>query len=255
MSCILNKNINLHHSIAIHIWNNYSKVAHVFYLKRRHLRLNIRDKCLIGFFNLLTTAKSLFLLKLIWMFEILKSHIEMTMHISIEDMEKLKLIHKPKKVKKGQVLLFEGQVSKETFYIVKGCLRLYRIDHDGEEHVIKFGIEHWWINDGDSYSTREPLKCYIQALEDSELIIFDEVDFSSLLSSAPTLKKFTEIKAIRSYNANIERIYEFMSLSAETRYNNFVKTYPNIFHRVPLHMIASYLGVSKKTLSRIRSKH
>lgn len=173
------------------------------------------------------------------MFEILKTHLEKIGPISEEDMDKLKAIHKIKKVKKGQVLLFEGQVSKQTFYIVKGCLRLYRIDNNGDEHVLKFGIENWWINDNESYSTEKPSKSYIQALENSDLIFFDKVDYYNVLASSPALTKLTEIQFSKSYDASTERIYEQMSLSVETRYNNFINTYPNIFNKVPLHMIAS----------------
>ncbi|WP_158799270.1 Crp/Fnr family transcriptional regulator [Pedobacter sp. L105] len=189
------------------------------------------------------------------MFEILRNQIEKIMPVSEEDMDRLKAIHQIKKVKKGQILLFEGQVCTQTYYIVKGCLRVYRIDNNGDEHVLKFGIENWWINDGESYSNQQPSKSYIEALEDSDLIAFDESKFSSLLSSAPSLKKLSEDQITRSQIAMTERIYEQISLSAEIRYNNFIKKYPNIFNRVPLHMIASYLGVSKKTLSRVRSQH
>ncbi|WKL49587.1 Crp/Fnr family transcriptional regulator [Flavobacterium pectinovorum] len=188
------------------------------------------------------------------MFEILKKRMEESMSISEQDMQRLQDMHQTKKVRKGQILLSEGQVCTVTYYIVKGCLRVYRIDENGEEHVLKFGVENWWINDGESYTTKEPSKSYIQALEDSDLILFEESDFSALLPSAPSLQKFAGEKTARSFIASTERIYEQMSLSVETRYNNFIKKYPDIFNRVPLHMIASYLGVSKKTLSRIRSK-
>ena len=186
------------------------------------------------------------------MFEILKSHLEKI--IPNEEIDQLRAIHHVKKVKKGQVLLFEGQVCTQTIYIVKGCLRVYRINDNAEEHVFRFGIENWWINDGESYTTHQPSKSYIDALEDSDLIIFNESDFSGLLESAPVLKAYSNALSIKSFNASTERIYEHMSLSAEERYNNFIKKYPAIYNRIPLHMIASYLGVSKKTLSRIRSK-
>lgn len=186
------------------------------------------------------------------MFEILKNRIENI--IPNEDIDGLREIHRVKKVKKGQVLLSEGQVCTQTIYIVKGCLRVYRIDDNAEEHILKFGIENWWINDGESYSTHQPSKSYIGALEDSDLIVFDESDFSNLLESSPALKSYADGLSVKSYHAGTERIYEHMSLSTEDRYNNFLKKYPTIFNRVPLHMIASYLGVSKKTLSRIRSK-
>lgn len=189
------------------------------------------------------------------MFEVLQEKIKSVIQISDDEMNRVKANHKPKKVKKGQFLLHEGQVCKETFYIVKGCLRLYRINEDGEEHVLKFAVEDWWINDSESFKTQTPSKSYIEAIEDSDIIAFDKIVFYDLLDTITSFRKFVEELTTRSFLATQERVYEQISLGAEVRYRNFLTAYPNISNRVPLHMIASYLGVSRKTLTRIRSQN
>lgn len=136
--------------------------------------------------------------------------------------------------------------------MVKGCLRLYRIDQEGVEHVLRFAAENWWISDQESYRTGHPAKSHIDALESSEVILIDKPDFIQLTERIPALKCFTESLLGRSFDAHQERIMHYISTDAKAKYEQFITTFPHLANRVPLHMIASYLGVSRETLSRIR---
>jgi CRP-like cAMP-binding protein len=158
-----------------------------------------------------------------------------------------------KKLRKKQYLLQEGDVCRHNCFIVKGCLRLYRISADGSEHIVRFGIENWWMSDRESFVTGQPSKSCIDALEDSELLMWTKENFELLESEIPAFKAFTDQLIARSLSASYNRIYTSISLTAEEKYLDFIKSYPDIFNRVPLHMIASYLGVTRETLSRIRS--
>jgi CRP-like cAMP-binding protein len=174
--------------------------------------------------------------------------------LTSEELEKIKSLSLEKRLRKRQYLLQEGQINKYTTFIVKGCLRTYRVSADGSEHILSFGIENWWVGDLESKTTGLPSKSNIEALEDSELLIWTSADFDLLLETIPELKSFNEKAFQRSLAAFNNRIYNVIGNSAEEKYRELIKTNPDIFNRVPLHMIASYLGVSRKTLSRIRSQ-
>ena len=157
-----------------------------------------------------------------------------------------------KKIRKRQYLLQEGDVCHYNCFIVKGCMRLYRVGEDGTEHIIRFGVEHWWMSDQGSYNTGRPSKNNIDALEDCEVILIDKQDFNHLKTNIPQFGSFIEKLKARSYDASQNRILSNISDTTEEKYHNFITSFPDIFNRVPLHMIASYLGVSRETLSRIR---
>ncbi|GAB3507111.1 Crp/Fnr family transcriptional regulator [Spirosoma knui] len=151
-----------------------------------------------------------------------------------------------------QYLLQEGEVCHHTCFVARGCLRLYRIDSDGGEHVLRFAAENWWISDRESYRTGHPSKSYIDSLESSDVILIDKPDFTRLTEQIPSLNRFTENLLARSFDAHQNRIMNYISTDAKAKYEQFISAFPNLANRVPLHMIASYLGVTRETLSRIR---
>ena len=157
-----------------------------------------------------------------------------------------------KKLRKKQFLLEEGQVSQNISFIIKGCLRTYRIKDDGTEHILRFAVENWWINDLESYSNGFPSKVSIDALEDSELLSWTKENFDELLKNIPSLSNFRQMLLTRTFAASQERIFTSISYTAEEKYKDFIGMHPDIANRVPLQMIASYLGVSRETLTRIR---
>lgn len=159
----------------------------------------------------------------------------------------------PKKLRKKQYLLQEGEFSKVHAFVVKGCLRMFRVDAKGVEHIFQFAIENWWIGDRESLISGQPSKYNIEALEDAEL----------LLATQPALDELQKIPAVNAMIQNLQqnnviatqnRIHAAISYTAEEKYIDFLKTYPDIFQRVPQQMIASYLGITRETLSRIRKQ-
>jgi CRP-like cAMP-binding protein len=188
------------------------------------------------------------------MFNSFKEYIHDKAKLTNEELEKIKSFSSEKRLRKKQYLLQEGEVNKYATFIVKGCLRTYRVSDDGSEHILSFGIENWWVGDLESKTTGLPSKSNIEALEDSQLLIWPINDFDFLIDTIPELKSFNEKAFQRSLAAFNNRVYNVIGHSAEEKYREFIKINPDIFNRVPLHMIASYLGVSRKTLSRIRSQ-
>lgn len=188
------------------------------------------------------------------MFEALISYISSKISLNDYEIAQIQAIADVRSLRKGEILLESGQVCDYSVFIVRGTLRLYRTDANGEEHILRFGIENWWINDSESYNTGIPSKSYIDAIEDAEIIILRKDSYNALLDILPKLRALTEELTARSYDASQERIYSAISLTSEEKYANFLKKYPDIFNRVSLQMIASYLGISRKTLGRIRKK-
>ena len=187
------------------------------------------------------------------MFEEFERYLTEKARLNADEILAVKAVSMEKKIKKKQYLLHEGGICHYNCFIVKGCLRLYSISDDGTEYILRFAVENWWMSDRESYNSGSPSRYNIDALEDCEVILIDKSDFGQLLKSIPNFKIFIDDLLARSYDAIQNRVMGAISYTAEERYRNFVARFPDIFHRIPLHMMASYLGVSRETLSRIRS--
>jgi CRP-like cAMP-binding protein len=158
----------------------------------------------------------------------------------------------PKKIRKRQYLLQEGEVCKYAAFIVKGAMRQYSVDDKGAEHIVRLLIENWWVVDRESYVMLTPSVYNIDAWEDTDVLLITKADFLNRVSTIPAInemaRKLDENYAIASQ----KRLNATISLPAEQRYSDFTKTYPEFLQRFPQHIIASYLGITKETLSRIR---
>jgi CRP-like cAMP-binding protein len=189
------------------------------------------------------------------MFDIFQKYISDKAVLTQEELERIRSFSSIKKFRKKQYILQEGDVWRYNAFVCKGSTRMYRISDDGMEYIIRFAIENWWVGDRESYTTGQPAKNNIDVLEDSEILFWKKNDFEMLQKEIPELKDLGDRLVARSLNANQNRIFASISYSAEEKYEYFLKTYPDIFNRVPLHMIASFLGISRETLSRIRNHY
>ena len=166
--------------------------------------------------------------------------------------ELIKSTFVPKKIRKRQYLLQEGQVCKYAAFIVKGAMRQYSIDDKGVEHIVGLLIENWWASDRESYVMLTPSVYNIDAWENTDVLLVTKADFLNRVSSIPAFnelaRKLDENYAIASQ----KRLHATISLPAEQRYFDLANTYPEFLQRFPQHIIASYLGITKETLSRIR---
>lgn len=188
------------------------------------------------------------------MFEAFEIYLKEKADLTPDELDAVRAVSIEKKIRKRQYLLQEGDVCLHNCFIVKGCLRSYRVGEDGTEHILRFAVENWWISDHESYNTGNPSKSNIDALENAEVILIEKPAFVYLMMTIPRFKNFIEGLKSRSFDASQNRIMSNISDTAEEKYQYFMTSFPDIFYRVPLHMIASYLGVSRETLSRIRSR-
>jgi CRP-like cAMP-binding protein len=160
---------------------------------------------------------------------------------------------------RGQVFrknfyLQAGQITKQTAYINKGCMRTFTADEKGGEHILFFAFEDWWIGDMESYHTQKPGTTYIQAIEDCELLCITKIDMEKLELQIPKLKEWHSDKQRKSFHATLKRLSEVKSQSPEERYKQLLDKHPQIFQRIPLQYIASYLDIEAPSLSRLRKR-
>ncbi|GEO11204.1 Crp/Fnr family transcriptional regulator [Segetibacter aerophilus] len=188
------------------------------------------------------------------MYDILYNHFNKYVSLSKEDFEECKLLFKHKKYRKHQYILQQGEVSRHETFIVKGCTRTYEVDDTGQEHVVQFGLETWWVGDLHSFFTNSPTRYNIDCLEDTEVLQIPRTEMEKMYDKVPKLERFFRILIQKAYVASVERIYSSLSKPAPDRYQEFVDKYPDIEQRVPNHQIASFLGITPQSLSRIRSQ-
>ena len=174
--------------------------------------------------------------------------------ISESDIEVIKSCFNSKKLRKRQYFLQEGEVCKYFAFIVKGAIRQYYIDEKGVEHFVQLAIENWWVGDRESWVNLSPSKFTIDAWEDSELLLISHADLMRLIQLVPAIMEVMRKMDERNNIATQKRITSTISYTSERRYTDFISEYPEIVRRFPQHVIASYIGITKDTLSRIRKK-
>jgi CRP-like cAMP-binding protein len=186
------------------------------------------------------------------MLELFFNKVNEKVNLTEDEQEICKSLLVSKKLRKKQYLLQEGDVAKYSAFVEKGALRSYTIDDKGSEHIIQFAIEGWWISDIYSFLTGEPSTYNIEALEDCELLTLTKAAQEELVEKVPKFERYLRILMQGAYIALQRRMTGTLVHTAEEKYLSLTKAYPDIIQRVPQHMIASYLGVTPETLSRIR---
>jgi CRP-like cAMP-binding protein len=188
------------------------------------------------------------------MFSLLRTHIEKRVHLTDEEFKICTKFFTAKTIRKHQFLLNEGDVCRYIGFVNTGCMREYTIDNKGIEHIIQFAIQDWWISDLNSYLSGLPATYNIDALQNSEVLLLEKSAREEIVHSVPRMERFFRLLLESSYVATHQRIIDSLSISTEERYLKFIKTYPELFNMVPQNQIASYLGITPQSLSRIRKK-
>jgi CRP/FNR family transcriptional regulator, anaerobic regulatory protein len=187
-------------------------------------------------------------------FEILQAYLQARADFSKEAFDFVRATFVPKALRPGELLQRGGEVPKFAAFVARGCLRSYVIDPKGKEHIVQFAPENWWLADTSSLIARTPSKYFIDAIEDSEVLLIDPPSHEKLVEGIPGYATAFRKGLQRHAAAKDQRIVNSLSATAEERYLDFLATYPSIATRVPQWMFASYLGVSPETISRIRKK-
>lgn len=160
----------------------------------------------------------------------------------------------PRIIKKKQFLLHEGSVCQYMAFIVKGALRQYIVNDRGVEHIVQFGLENWWMSDRESFSMLTPSKYNIDAIEDCEVLVATKEKITLLMEQSPLFFKMAHVLDENHSIATQKRIEANISFTAEEKFQQLVQQYPEFVRRFPQTMLASYLGLTPETLSRIRKQ-
>lgn len=188
------------------------------------------------------------------MYEIFFQKFNEKVPLTAEEKDFIKQYLTPKKLRKKQYLLQEGDVCKHICVVEKGALKAYLVDEKGDEHITAFALEGWTIADLSSFFKHEPAALNIDAIEDCELVLISKAAHEELLQKMPKYETYIRILVTDAYVALQHRITNMLHLSVEERYKAFTQMCQSIFQRVPQHMIASFMGLSPETLSRVRSR-
>jgi len=177
-------------------------------------------------------------------------------YVDLTDDEETVLLSKVKvrKFLKGHYVVQNGDVCKYENFVLSGCLKAYYIDNEGQEHILMFAIENWWIADLGSFISQTSADLNVQCLENCELVQIHYNDLQQLYLDIPRLERFFRIIIQKAFVAAQKRIINNFTLPAMERYLQFRDRYPTIEQRVPQYMVASYLGITKEFLSKIRSQ-
>jgi CRP-like cAMP-binding protein len=148
----------------------------------------------------------------------------------------------------------QGDICSYSSFVVSGCTKTFYMDADGQEHIVMFSIEDWWTSDMGSFISQTPADYNVQCIENTELIQFSYDIIEELYLEIPKLERFFRKIIERALVASQKRIVRNFSLSAKEQYLLFKENYPKIEQRIPQYMIASYLGITKEFLSKIKSE-
>jgi CRP-like cAMP-binding protein len=188
------------------------------------------------------------------MYEALIKNLTRFISLSEEEAQAACALFSYRKFRKHQFILQEGDVAYHETFILKGLTRTYEIDAKGGEHIVQFGIEDWWVGDLYSFLSGQPTKYNIDCIEDTEVLQITREQQEILFQKVPKLERHFRIMIQNAYVASVTRIAGTLAKSAMERYRDFIEAYPHIEQRVPNHQIASYLGITPQSLSRIRAQ-
>jgi len=187
-------------------------------------------------------------------FDPLRAYLESKAPFTAKELDFLEGLFVPTTLRAGEFLQHAGEPLRHAAFVATGCLRSYVIGENGEELILEFAPENWWLGDRTFLTGGTTCECFIDAVGHSDLLLFDQIAHQRMVDCVPTFAAMFRVAFQKYAAAKDRRIINALSMSVEERYLDFLKTYPAIAHQVPQRMLASYLGMSPETLSRVR-KH
>lgn len=189
------------------------------------------------------------------MWPLLRKNIGLYVSLSDDEYELAESFFTYRKFRKKQYILQEGDICRHETFILKGCVRMYQVDGDGQEHVSQFGIESWWVGNLYSLVSEKPAVINIDCLEDCEVLQITKQALDKLYAQVPAMERFFRLLIQNAFIAFEHRVLILLAKPAAERYKDFINRYPHIEERISDRQVASYLGITPQSLSRIRSHY
>ena len=186
--------------------------------------------------------------------ELLKTYFRKNLALTPLELDTITGFYQEKKIAKGAYVLKRGEICQFEGYVVAGCFKIYVMDAKGDEKVLYFAARDWWVMEIDSFAHQTPSELYIQAIEDSILLVISRKDKEHLYQEMPKVERLFRLMSQRAVAAWQKRLVRNHTMNAEERYHHFVTTYPEIAERVTNKLIASYLGITQEFVSVIRKR-
>jgi CRP-like cAMP-binding protein len=183
----------------------------------------------------------------------LRQHIETIISLTDEEFEYILSHFTYRKFLKNQYVVQEGDYVKYDYFVLNGLLKSWHIDGKGNTHIIAFATENWWISDPQAFHNQTQATLNIDCFEDSETLFISLENREKLCADMQKMQYFFRKKTTAGYVASQKRILSLISFNARQRYEYFTQQYPDLLQRVPKSLIASYLGITRETLSRLTS--
>ncbi|WP_353118808.1 Crp/Fnr family transcriptional regulator [Myroides odoratus] len=188
------------------------------------------------------------------LYENLFAHIEQKVRLTPTEKEQISSFFRVKKLRKRQFLLQEEEVCTNFAFVSQGLLKSYILDEKGNENINLFGWEGWWIADFQSFLFQTPATLAIEAIEDCELLLLSRINYDQMLEEVPVMERYFRLVYERSLATKDQRLVYAQSYSAEEKYFYLIQTYPELIQRIPQSLLASFLGLTPETFSRIKHK-
>lgn len=183
----------------------------------------------------------------------LRAHIEKLVHLTDEEFSLISSHFTVSNYRKKDFLFRQGEEVPYVYFVVSGLIMLTLDDDTGKQHVVSFALEDWWESDYHAFYSEGKATMSLQCLEDSQVLCLSLGSYRTLCARLPKMEHFFLEKANRGHIASQQRILSFITSNAKQRYEKLLERYPALLQRVPKTLIASYLGVSRETLSRLDS--
>jgi CRP-like cAMP-binding protein len=174
------------------------------------------------------------------MFEVLFNHIQEKVVLTEQERDLIKTFFVPKRLRKRQYLLQEGDVCKHLSFVVKGLLRSYNVDEKGNEHMNLFAWEGWWISDMFGLFSGKAALFNIDAIESSELLMISPSDYEEMMLKVPVMERYFRILYQNSLVTKDLRLMSSVTHTAEEKYLQLAQSHPQILQRIPQNLVASY---------------
>ncbi|GGG33732.1 Crp/Fnr family transcriptional regulator [Hymenobacter glacieicola] len=183
----------------------------------------------------------------------LREHLEKIVPLTDEQFAAVFARFTPKRFRKHQFLIQAGEPVKYHYFVLSGLLKLVYTDQAGKPHIVSFAMEDWWESDFGAYYTQTPATLSLECLEDTQVLALSLADYHQLCADLPQLARFFLHKAALGSIAAQQRLLSLLTTSAQQRYEQLLAKYPALGQRISKTLLASYLGVSRETLSRLTS--